>query len=219
MKIAIVGANRGIGLALCQLLSPDHQVYGFCRQSSEALNSLPMQAVIEDFDVTPGKPMCDKVKSAGLPTLDYLFHVSGIMRSETLDHMNVDTIREQMDVNAIAPILSVQAFLPHLGAGSKVGLLTSRMGSIADNTSGGRYGYRMSKAALNMAGKSLAEDLRGQGIGVYLLHPGYVQTDMTEGKGLITPAQSAQGLWEVMQQRELSETGSFWHSNGEPLPW
>ena len=93
------------------------------------------------------------------------------------------------------------------------------MGSIADNTSGGRYGYRASKAALNAFGKSLAMDLKNEGIAVALLHPGYVKTRMVNFGGMITPEESATGLIARIEELNLENTGSFWHTNGEELPW
>jgi NAD(P)-dependent dehydrogenase (short-subunit alcohol dehydrogenase family) len=93
------------------------------------------------------------------------------------------------------------------------------MGSIADNDSGGRYGYRASKAALNAFGKSLAMDLKPRGIAVAQLHPGYVQTRMVNFGGLISPDEAARGLVAIIDGLNLENTGSFWHSNGEELPW
>ena len=113
----------------------------------------------------------------------------------------------------------VRAPLARLGEGARIGLVTSRMGSIGDNTSGGRYGYRMSKAALNMAGVSLAHDLRPRGVAVAILHPGFVRTDMTGGNGLIDPPESARGLADRLEELTLDNTGGFWHMSGEPLPW
>lgn len=111
------------------------------------------------------------------------------------------------------------ALLTALAGNSKVALISSRMGSIADNTSGGSYGYRMSKAALNAAGKSLALDLAGRGISVAVLHPGYVRTDMTGQQGLIEVAESAAGLIQRINELTPATSGTFWHSNGEILPW
>jgi NAD(P)-dependent dehydrogenase (short-subunit alcohol dehydrogenase family) len=108
--------------------------------------------------------------------------------------------------------------LPNLSEGSKVFIITSRMGSIDDNTSGGSYGYRMSKAAVNMAGKSLSLDLKDRGIAVFLLHPGWVATQMTGGTG-IDVTDSATGLVERMNTLGIEETGTFWHQEGYPLPW
>jgi NAD(P)-dependent dehydrogenase (short-subunit alcohol dehydrogenase family) len=97
--------------------------------------------------------------------------------------------------------------------------MTSRMGSIADNDSGGSYGYRASKAAVNAIGKSLAVDLLPRGIAVFLLHPGYVATDMVGGHGDVTPAQAAERLIARVDGLDLARTGSFWHANGTALPW
>ena len=97
--------------------------------------------------------------------------------------------------------------------------ITSRMGSVTDNSSGGRYGYRMSKAALNIAAVSMAHDLKPKGVAVAILHPGLVGTDMIGGVGDITPDQAADRLSQRIDQLNLSNTGTFWHSNGEILPW
>ncbi len=129
------------------------------------------------------------------------------------------SIRRQFEVNSLGPLRVTVALLDNLGAGSKVGIVTSRMGSIEDNTSGGSYGYRMSKAAVNMAGASLANDLRERSIAVALLHPGYVRTDMTGGKGLISAEQSATGLIQRMDALDMDTSGGFWHAQGERLPW
>jgi NAD(P)-dependent dehydrogenase (short-subunit alcohol dehydrogenase family) len=93
------------------------------------------------------------------------------------------------------------------------------MGSIGDNTSGGSYGYRMSKSAVNAAGVSLAHDLGGRGVAVVILHPGYVKTDMTHGSGNVTPAESARDLLKRIDALTLETTGRFLHANGEQLPW
>ena len=113
----------------------------------------------------------------------------------------------------------MQALLGHLARHAKVAIMTSRMGSVADNTSGGYYGYRASKAAVNAIGKSLAIDLRPRDISVFLMHPGYVATDMVGGSGDITPEQSAERLVSKLDVLELDQSGSFWHSDGSALPW
>ena len=93
------------------------------------------------------------------------------------------------------------------------------MGSLADNTSGGLYGYRISKAAVNMVGVNLARDFKPRGIAVYVLHPGYVRTAMTGGSGHVDPHRAAQGLIERLDNLKLADTGTFWHAQGHPLPW
>jgi NAD(P)-dependent dehydrogenase (short-subunit alcohol dehydrogenase family) len=104
-------------------------------------------------------------------------------------------------------------------SGSKIAVITSRMGSIGDNTSGGSYGYRMSKAAANMAGVSLARDLRSKGISVAMIHPGFVKTDMTGQGGKVAPADAARGVIARIDALGLETSGGFWHASGERLPW
>ncbi len=224
LNVAVVGSNRGIGLELTKQLSQyGNTVYAFCRKSSSELNDLKNikinVKIIDQFEVTDLRAMSLAIQTAGLKNIDILIHVSGILREDDLNDINEDGILEQFKVNALAPILSVKAFLPLMSEGSKVGLITSRMGSVADNTSGGMYGYRMSKSALNMAGKSLSEDLKDQDITVLLLHPGYVKTDMTGHQGHITPKESAAGLIKILDEKTIDQTGTFWHVNGEALPW
>jgi len=133
--------------------------------------------------------------------------------------MNFDSIEEQMEVNAYGPLRVTTTLLPQLKEGSKIANITSRMGSIADNTSGNYYGYRASKAALNAFGKSLAEDLKPQGISVAQLHPGFVQTRMVGFNGDISPEQAAKGLAQRIEELNVGNSGGFWHSNGDVLPW
>jgi NAD(P)-dependent dehydrogenase (short-subunit alcohol dehydrogenase family) len=144
---------------------------------------------------------------------------AGILREDALEDVDLAEAREQIEVNALSALRTVKALLPNLGKGSKIGLITSRMGSIADNSSGGYYGYRMSKAALNAAGVSLAHDLKPRGVAVAILHPGFVRTDMTDRQGMLEPSESARLLLQRLDQLTLATSGSFWHANGERLPW
>jgi NAD(P)-dependent dehydrogenase (short-subunit alcohol dehydrogenase family) len=138
----------------------------------------------------------------------------------TLEDLDFDSIREQFEVNALGALRVTQILLPHLQSGSKVVLMTSRMGSIADNNSGSSYGYRMSKVALSMGGKSLSHDLKPQGIAVAILHLGLFQCRMTNftASGII-PEVAVKGLLSRIDELTLDSTGTFWHSNGEVLPW
>lgn len=220
MKVAVVGSNRGIGLALVEELAKrGDEVFAFCRQSSKELESAGASKVFENFEVTDQTKMETILKDSGISNINQFYHVSGIMRSTTLENFDLEAIQEQFLVNSVAPILTAKSFLPFLAGTAKLGLVTSRMGSIADNSSGGAYGYRMSKSALNAAGKSLSEDLKEKAKAVFLLHPGYVRTDMTGGNGLIDTKESALGLLKIMDSKSLDETGTFWHTNGEMLPW
>ncbi len=125
---------------------------------------------------------------------------------------------EQYQVNTLGPLRVVEALLDNLSAGSKVAIVTSRVGSIGDNSSGGNYGYRASKAAVNQVGMNLKHELAPRGIAVALLHPGLVATDMTRGTG-IDPADSATGLIDRIDELNLENTGTFWHAEGYELPW
>ncbi|MEM7436933.1 MAG: SDR family NAD(P)-dependent oxidoreductase, partial [Myxococcota bacterium] len=174
-SVVIIGANRGIGLALCEQLSRrGDRVVATSRAPSGAL------AAIDGVDATPGVDVTDRpsiealAAKLGPQSVNVLWVVAGVLKRVSLDDLDFDVIREQFEVNALGVLGTVVSLLPCLRSGSKVALLTSRMGSIADNTSGGSYGYRMSKAALNMAGRSLSIDVAPRGIAVGILHPGWV---------------------------------------------
>ena len=217
-KILITGANRGIGLELSrQLADRGDEVIAVCRTSSKQLNDLNLR-VIEGIDVNDDDSLKGLRARTGDGGLDWLINNAGILSVESLDSLDFEAMERQFRVNALGPLRVTRALLPVLGGGSKVGIITSRMGSIEDNTSGGYYGYRMSKAAVNMAGMSLARDLSERRIAVALLHPGMVATDMTGGRG-IQPSQSASGLIARMDALDMTGTGSFWHAEGERLPW
>ena len=112
-----------------------------------------------------------------------------------------------------------EALRNNLNNNAKIAMITSRMGSVADNTSGGRYGYRMSKAALNIAAVSIAHDLSSRGVSVAIIHPGLVGTDKIGGYGDITPDQAASRIAQRIDELTLETSGTFWHSNGDVLPW
>ncbi len=202
-NILINGTNRGIGLALVKkFLSEGHNVFAICRKASEELKKTGAQ-VFEEIDVTESFSI--KAILNLLPEIDILINNAGILRNETLDHLNFDGIREQFLVNTIGPLKFITSLLPKLKAGSKIGVVSSKMGSISDNTSGGYYGYRISKCAVNMMAKCLAEDLRDKGITVLILHPGFVKTEMTGGQGLIETTESADGLYKIMAKKDIKE--------------
>jgi NAD(P)-dependent dehydrogenase (short-subunit alcohol dehydrogenase family) len=217
-QVLITGANRGIGLELSrQYKARGAQVIGACRQSSEALDALGIQ-VHSGFDVTSDEDVAALASSLD-QKLDLLINCAGILEGNSLGQLDFDSIRRQFEVNSVGPLRVTAGLLPHLAEGAKVAIITSRMGSISDNGSGGSYGYRMSKSAVNAAGASLAVDLKPQGIAVALLHPGYVRTDMTGGNGLVDANESAAGLIARIDGLNVDNSGSFWHMNGELLPW
>ncbi|MCF6202574.1 MAG: SDR family oxidoreductase [Methylococcaceae bacterium] len=222
-KTALVtGSNRGIGLDLCkQLKQNGFQVIATCRQRSTALDDLDVE-IIEDVEVSDQKSLFKLANTLSARRIDWLINNAGIANGIALNDLNEENIsscKRMFEVNSLGPLLTTQALTGNLGEGSKVAIITSRMGSIADNDSGGSYGYRMSKAAVNAAGKSLAIDLKPQGVAVAMLHPGWVKTDMTAYDGLIDTSESVSGLIERMNELNLENTGSFWHMSGELLPW
>ena len=226
--VVITGANRGIGLAMTKLcLQAGNIVYALCRQSSQQLDVLTTHSnlhIISGVDISTEKGINSAVTSLQNVPIDLLINNAGILRNENLADLNTATIIEQFNVNALAPLVLSHALLNNLSAGSKIAMITSRMGSLTDNTSGGRYGYRMSKAALNIASVSLAQDLAPQGISVGIYHPGYVQTDMVNAQGKsnngdISSEVAAARLLALMNDLTLNSSGTFKHSNGETLPW
>ena len=220
LTVVITGANRGIGLELARQYAADGaQVVAVVRRPSEPLQALGV-SIVDGIDV--GQDVAVEQlgqQAATLPPIDVLINNAGILSSESLPAPDFDRMRQQFEVNALGPLRVTTALRPQLAAGGKVVLITSRMGSITDNSSGGMYGYRASKAALNAIGASLAQDLRGDGIAVGLLHPGYVRTDMTGHQGQMSPAQAAQGLRARIEALDIDTTGRFLHANGESLPW
>ena len=216
----VTGANRGIGYEYCrQLQQRGDEVIAVCRSTSEALEALEVR-VETGVDLTSEEAVATLAQKLQGVSLDVLINNAGILERVSLETLDFESIRKQFEVNAIGPLRLTQALLPNLRSGSKVIMMTSRMGSIGDNTSGNSYGYRMSKVALSMAGKSLSHDLKPQGIAVAILHPGLVSTRMTGfTTNGITPEASVHGLLARIDALTLENSGTFWHANGEPLPW
>ena len=222
--VLITGCNRGIGLELAkQYQENGHKVIAFCRNSSPELNALSPSQLIESVDVSDLDSIQQAFQQlASNTTIDILINNAGIMARAPLHNLSPTTItaiEHQFKTNALGPLMITSLALPYLSSGSKVILMTSRMGSIDDNSSGGQYGYRMSKSALNSAGKSLAIDLRENGIPVGIIHPGWIQTDMTNHTGNDTPKTAASQIRERIHEISLENTGTFWHANGQKLPW
>jgi len=216
--VLVTGGNRGIGLELCrQFAARGDNVITACRKASPELREIGAE-IHEGIDVTDDNSVRNLARALEGRRIDILVNCAGILTRESLDDLAFDRIREQFEVNAIAPLRVTAALGGCLGEEAKVAIITSRMGSIADNSSGGRYGYRMSKAAVNMAGRSLAHDLAARGVSVFLLHPGMVATEMTGRQG-IPPEEAAADLIARIDALGPEQSGSFWHAKGDPLPW
>ncbi|MCP3863255.1 MAG: SDR family oxidoreductase [Aestuariibacter sp.] len=219
MNVVITGANRGIGLAMTQqFVTAGHRVYGLCRNVSDALADSGA-TVIDGVDVGNPDTLPGSLSALKDVSIDLLINNAGVLANERIDEWQPNTIDYQFRVNAMGPLLVTQCLLENLQAGAKVALITSRMGSMADNGSGGYYGYRMSKAALNAAGVSMARDLAPRGVAVGLFHPGFVQTDMVGGQGDVDAATAASRLIARIEALSVETAGKFIHANGEELPW
>jgi NAD(P)-dependent dehydrogenase (short-subunit alcohol dehydrogenase family) len=214
----VTGANRGIGLEfVLQLWARGDRVIAVCRESSSELDDMGAK-ILTGIDVSQenaGQQLAERVDES----IDILIANAGVLGHDSLDHLDFAKVQKQIEVNALGSLRTVHALLPRLHQGSKIALITSRMGSIADNSSGGFYGYRMSKAALNAAGMSLARDLKERGIAVALLHPGYVRTAMTGNEGGTEPSTAVNQLLQRIEALTLETSGTFWHASGEVLPW
>lgn len=219
MNVLIIGANKGIGLELSrQYAQAGHSVIATCRKASDELLASGCK-VIDGVEVTKGESLKNLQKELSGTHIDVLIHNAGILQSDQYPNIDLDNMREHFEVNSLAPLRTILTLEPLLKAGSKVGLVSSRVGSIEDNTSSNNYAYRVSKTAVNMIGKCLSIDLAPKQIALALLHPGYVKTDMTNNNGLITPKESAAGLIARMEELSLATTGIFVHSSGELLGW
>ena len=216
----VTGANRGIGLEYCrQLKARGDDVVAVCRQVSDELEDLGVR-VEAGLELSDSQAIDDLVQRLDGVPLDGVILNAGVLQSMGLMDLDPAGIRRQFEVNALAPLLLARALVDQMPSGAKLVLMTSRMGSIDDNSSGGSYGYRMSKVALNMAGKSLAIDLESRGIAVAILHPGLVRTRMIRfNPSGIPPEQSVKGLLARIDGLTMATSGSFWHANGELLPW
>jgi NAD(P)-dependent dehydrogenase (short-subunit alcohol dehydrogenase family) len=215
----VTGANRGIGLEICtQLKARGDGVLAVCRKSSPELDALGVK-VVSGVDTTSADAPELVMKALGDQSIDVLVNNAGLLVPDALGALDVDTMRKQYDVNTLAPLRLTAGMLSRIHAGSLVALVSCGAGSIGENGSGGLYGYRMSKAALNMAGVSLARDLAPKNIMVVLLHPGFIRTGMTGGAGNDDPPVAAKGLIAQIDELTPARSGKFFHANGEELPW
>ena len=214
----VTGCNRGIGLQLAsQLHARGDTVIGVCRRASDELAGLGIR-VIEGIDVADGASVARLKADLGDEPIDVLINNAGILRRDTFGELDYEDMLLQYEVNALGPLRVTEALAENLHTGSKVAIVTSRVGSIEDNGSGGNWGYRASKTAVNMIGTNLMHEFRPRGIAVALLHPGLVATDMTNRQG-VAPEDSARGLIARIDELSIENSGGFWHAEGYKLPW
>ncbi|TCK26264.1 1-hydroxy-2-glutathionyl-2-methyl-3-butene dehydrogenase [Pseudonocardia endophytica] len=227
----IIGADRGIANSMSRHLHErGDDVLAACFGDGADLAGAGIK-VEPGVDVTSDEAVSGLAKRLEQQNvqLEWLVNVAGIMHLDTIETVDYDDARKQFEINTLGPLRVVRALRGFLGEGSKVGILTSRVGSMVDNTSGGDYAYRISKAAANMVALNLHHDLKKVGVAVQALHPGMVRThllDVVDQEELTRyasvfarPEQSAEQLVTVLDGLTLETAGQFQHANGEILPW
>ncbi len=223
----VTGADRGIGAALCsRLAARGDTAIAACLSHASPLAGMPGVELVTGIDVTSASAMKELRERLGGRRIDVLVNNAGLVIEEQFGRFDYDAFQRQFAVNALGPLRVTEALLSNMDRGGKIGIVSSRVGSLAENASGGLYGYRMSKAAANMAGINLAHALKARGIAVVCLHPGSVRTQMTAGLEdrttvghFVEPDVAADGLIARLDELTLATTGSFRHADGQTLPW
>jgi NAD(P)-dependent dehydrogenase (short-subunit alcohol dehydrogenase family) len=221
MHILITGTNRGIGFALTELyLQQGDHVIAVARNADQSETLLTLQKkyktlTLVSTDVTHPEAGEKIAEAVGTTPIDLLINNAGIFAKGTATEDFINSFH----INAVVPFQLTQKLLPQLekSKNPKVAHITSLMGSIEDNSSGGHYAYRASKSALNMINKCLSVD--NQWLTCLVLHPGWVQTDMGGSSAPTHVAESAKGLINVIRNSSIKDTGQFFDFKGEPLPW
>jgi NAD(P)-dependent dehydrogenase (short-subunit alcohol dehydrogenase family) len=228
--VLITGANRGLGLEFCrQYAEQGRHVVACCRNPDDAfdLNTLAGRhpnIQLEALDISEfGQIDALSKKLAGL-SIDVLINNAGVykdMQSGGFGQLDYLAWTDSLLINTQAPVKMAEAFLPQIKKSDKklIVNISSLMGSIADNDSGGSIFYRSSKAALNAAMKSLAIEFKDQSVGVLIFHPGWVKTDMGGPNGLINAEESVTGMRALIKSFSLDQSGSFVKYDGTPMPW
>jgi len=223
--VMITGANRGLGLEFArQYVQDGWSVIATCRKPEDAteLNAIDGVTIyplnVTNFEAV--RALADQLKGVAI---DVLINNAGVYgpKSGALNEIDFDVWEQVLRTNALAPLCVAQCFAPHVAASDRkcVATLSSKMGSMTDNTSGGSYIYRSSKAAVNAVMKSLANDLGPQGVISVLLHPGWVRTDMGGPSGLIDAEQSVAGMRRVIDAADMNASGHFYAYDGAEIPW
>jgi NAD(P)-dependent dehydrogenase (short-subunit alcohol dehydrogenase family) len=225
--VLITGANRGIGLALATQYAADGwQVLACCRQpqaapSLQALAANHSNVKILALDVGDFKQIESLAMTLHNTPIDVLINNAGIYPESSFGDSDETAWAQAFKINSMAPLKMAEAFITNLTKSQlkKVATLSSKMGSIDDNTSGESYIYRSSKTAVNMVMRNLALDLSPYGISVVTLHPGWVRTEMGGPNGLIDAPESAAGMRKVIEQLNLTNSGKFIAFDGKEIAW
>lgn len=217
--LLITGANRGIGLEFCrQYAQAGWRVLACCRHPSKALELPGVE--IHQLDVGDAEQIRKLTAHLSGESIDLLINNAGIYPdSGGFGKLDYSKWMKAFEINAMAPLRMAEAFCRQMKRNGTIATLTSKMGSLADNTSGGEYPYRSSKAAANMVVKSMAIDLKSSGIISVALHPGWVKTDMGGPNALILVEESVSGMRRVIEKLEPSDSGKFLSYDGMEIPW
>lgn len=221
--VLITGANRGLGLEFARQFSADGwQVIGTARKPEKATDLKALKVKIMPLDVADQASVDSLALSLDGQSIDLLINNAGIFpRVNSIDEINLDDYNRTLTVNTLGPVLVTRALLPNLRLGTKkiIVNISSRLGSIDLNDGGRFYGYRESKAALNMFTKTLANELRPEGFICASIHPGWVQTDMGGANANLTAEESISGMRAVIDKLEIEDSGTYWSYSGEQVPW
>jgi NAD(P)-dependent dehydrogenase (short-subunit alcohol dehydrogenase family) len=217
-RVVITGGETGLGLSLVRAYTDaGDRVSVLCRASTPELDALGPE-IHPGIDITNAAAVYRAAAEMGDVPIDILINNAGIMIDDDIESLDVGSVRLQFEVNALGPLNIALAFRKRLRRNSKLVNISSRLGSVGDNESGGDFGYRMSKAAQNMLTSNLAIDLGEEGIVVVAAHPGIVASNMTGGKG--TPSNEvARDLRATIEQLTADATGRFIDRFGKELPW
>ena len=226
-QVLITGANRGLGLEFTKQYAADGwNVLACCRHPQSALDLLALAAAhsnikIHALDVADFAQIDALAVQLKDESMDVLINNAGVYPASSFGDTNYDDWANGFKVNSMAPLKMAEAFVQHITRSQlkKIATITSKMGSIDDNTSGESYSYRSSKCAVNMVMKSLSIDLKPYGISVVTLHPGWVQTDMGGSNALISAQTSVSGLRKVIADLSPDTTGQFIAYDGKAIPW
>lgn len=223
--VFITGANRGLGLEFTrQYLDDGWDVIATCRNSGDAtdLNALSGNLTVHEMAVDDDAAILRVANDLSDQAIDVLINNAGVM-GPRLSFGDLDSAAwaEVLRINIIAPLKVAEAFVGHVARSDlkKIVTLSSKMGSMADNTSGGSFIYRSSKAGVNAAMRSLSFEVAPQGIAAAMLHPGWVRTDMGGPNGLIDANTSVSGMRSVIAALNADMSGRFWNYDGTEIPW
>lgn len=219
----VTGANRGLGLEFCrQLAAAGAHVIGTARHPGEAEELHGLGVRVEPLDVADAASVRAFAESLGDAPVDVLVNNAGCGGAgRGIAELDFDDAAHVLEVNSLGPMRVAQALLPHLrrGGTKRIVHVTSQMGSLANNTSGGYYAYRASKAALNMLHLTLARELAGQGFVCVAIHPGWVRTAMGGKQAPLPPQESVRGMLKVIARLGRGDHGKFIDHTGASLPW